>query len=174
VELSSVARPPSCLQLPAASLPPPEAAHLAAATDGVAHSRGRAAADWLLPAPDSAAGSITQASRRDEASESKDVGCIAGSRGVNGDAALRGAQLAATRRELDAARDKILRLLQQVVATQAARDEALQQANQQVTLACQSTMSCARRSVGRRVDDSLLDNHSTHSLSRHYSVPIKP
>ena len=46
-----------------------------------------------------------------------------------------GAQLAATRRELDAARDKILRLLQQVVATQAARDEALHQANEQVTLA---------------------------------------
>ena len=142
VELSSVARPATCLQLPAASLSHrPEAAHRAAAAGGVAQSRGRrATAEWLLPAPDSVAGSIMKAQHHKEALESRNTD---GVRGVTSDAALRGAQLAATRRELDAARDKILRLLQQVVATQAARDEALVQANQQVKLSCESTMSCA-------------------------------
>ena len=42
------------------------------------------------------------------------------------------AQLSAARRELEVAREKILRLMQQVVATQQARDDALTEADEQV------------------------------------------
>ena len=140
VELSPITLPSSCVQLPKADeldTPRRDVTERSGATEAGAQLRAPRVPtpQWLLPAPDSAVGSVPAV----EHAETAAAEAAANTRGdaaagliVINDAALRGAQLAATRRELDAARDKILRLLQQVVATQAARDRALEQANQQV------------------------------------------
>ena len=139
VELAPMTLPVSGVHLPMPALeqphssPPEQSAALQATAQQLVAPRPTA--NWPLPAPGSTAVSVPAAQLIDDAAtvalngERVDP---AARRLESGDAALRGAQLAATRRELDAARDRILRLLQQVVATQAARDHALEQANQQV------------------------------------------
>ena len=139
VELSPLTLPTGCVQLPTARPDMPCRTSTEQSDAGGASAQLRAPCpateQWLLPAPDSAVGSVPAVAHAVTAaagaaitqSDNPALGVTA-----TNDAALRGAQLAATRRELDGARDKILRLLQQVVATQAARDKALEQANQQV------------------------------------------
>ncbi len=140
VELSPLTLPAGCVQLPTARLDTPcrnptEQSTAVEAAGAQLRAPRAATAQWLLPAPDSAVGSVPPAEHTETAiAGAADASSDDAASGVTAtnDAALRGAQLAATRRELDGARDKILRLLQQVVATQAARDRALEQANQQV------------------------------------------
>ena len=139
VELSPITLPASCAQLPTAGLDTPrrepteQSSAAAAAASAQIRAPRAVTAQWLLPAPGSAAGSVPAAEHAETAAaQAANTRSDAAPGVVAGDAALRGAQLAATRRELDGARDRILALLQQVVATQAARDRALEQANQQV------------------------------------------
>ncbi len=151
VELSPLALPAGSVQLPVARLftPSQDPTEDSAAADSAQLRAPRAVtARWLLPAPDSAAGSVLTAEHAETvAARAADVNSDDAAPGVvtNDAALLRGAQLAATRRELDGARDKILRLLQQVVVTQAARDRALEQANQQV----HSPRLCRLQQLGR-------------------------
>ena len=143
VELSPITLPTTCVQLPIVGHNTPHQDPTeqpdAAGASAQLHAPPPATAQWLLPAPDSSVGSVPAVKHAETAADGAadaDSGDAAPGVTVTNDAALRAAQLAATRRELDGARDKILRLLQQVVATQAARDRALEQANQQVSFPC--------------------------------------